>query len=71
MTIQINKVLMVSVVTFVVVVVSVSVTGYIILSNQDSTKTYSQENPLVIPHLIDSLKSGNNIELVIQASVVS
>ena len=49
-----------------VVVVMVSVTGYVILSGQDSAKTYSQENALLIPTLIDSREAGNNVELVIQ-----
>ena len=57
---------MVSVVAFVAVVISII--GFFILSDQDSTKTYSQENSLVIPTLIDSRKSGHNIELVIQDS---
>ena len=52
--------------TLAVVVVMVSVTGYVILSGQDSAKTYSQENALLIPPLIDSREAGNNVELVIQ-----
>ena len=64
MTSQTKKSLIAGVAAFVVVVVSVI--GYVILSNQGSTKTYSQENPLAIPPLIDSREAGNNIELVMQ-----
>ena len=64
MTSQIKISLIAGVAALVVLVVSV--TGCVNLSNQGSTKTYSQENPLVIPPLIDSREAGNHIELVMQ-----
>ena len=44
------------------------VAAYLILFVQDTGKTYTQENPLQIPTLIDSLEAGNNIELAIEDS---
>lgn len=61
---QMKKILLAGVLA--IIAVTVSVIAFLILSEQENIKSYTQENALVIPLLIDSREVGNEIELVIQ-----
>ncbi len=66
MTFQIKKILIP--VGLAIAIAAFGVTGYLLFSEQDSTKSYAQESPLMIPPLVDSREVGNGVQLFIQDS---